>query len=90
YHPGDSNLAVVQLHSSLDNDRVKKRFEVSNRLLSGIMPAPIVVEAQGETKLQQMLWSVLLGDFVATYLAFLNKIDPTPVDLVEKLKRELG
>ncbi len=90
YHPKDSGMAVVQLHSSLDNDRVKKRFEVSNRLLSGIMPAPIVVEAQGETKLQQMLWSVLLGDFVATYLAFLNQIDPTPVELVEKLKKELG
>jgi glucose/mannose-6-phosphate isomerase len=81
---------VVQLHSSLDSDRIKKRFEVSNRLLSGMMPAPIVVEAQGETKLQQMLWTMLLGDFVSGYLAFLNGVDPIPVDLIEKLKKELG
>ena len=90
YNPKDSLLRVVELHSSLDNDRVKKRFEVSNRLLSGIMPAPIIVEAQGETKLQQMLWAILLGDFVTAYLAFLNQLDPAPVDLIEKLKKELG
>lgn len=89
-HPKDSGLKVVELISSLDNDRVQKRFEVSNRLLSGKMPAPILVEAHGETKLQQMLWALLLGDFVSVYLAFLNQVDPTPVDMVEKLKTELG
>lgn len=88
-NPKDSLLRVVQLQSSLDNDRIAKRFEVSNRLLSGIMPAPIVVEAQGETKLQQMLWTILLGDFMTAYLAFLNQVDPGPVPLVEKLKKEL-
>ncbi|TAK89066.1 bifunctional phosphoglucose/phosphomannose isomerase [Patescibacteria group bacterium] len=89
-NPKDSLMRVVQLHSSLDNDRVAKRFEVSNRLLSGTMPAPIIVTAQGQTKLQQMLWSMLLGDFVATYLAMLNQVDPVPVELIEKLKKELG
>ncbi len=90
YFPKDSLLRVVQLQSSLDHPRVQKRFEVSNRLMSGIMPAPIIVEAQGESKLQQMLWTIMLGDFTSTYLAFLNQIDPTPVDLVEKFKKELG
>lgn len=89
-NPKHPMLKVVQLHSNLDNDRIKKRFEVSNRLLSDNMPAPIVVTAHGETKLQQMLWTMLLGDFVATYLALLNQVDPIPVDLIEKLKKELG
>lgn len=88
-NPKDSLLRVVELQSSLDNDRIAKRFEVSNRLLSGIMPAPIVVEAHGETKLQQMLWTMLLGDFMSIYLACLNQVDPEPVALVEKLKQEL-
>lgn len=89
-NPKDSLLKVVQLQSSLDNERIKKRFEVSNRLLSGTMPAPIIVTAHGQTKLQQMLWSMLLGDFVATYVAMLNQVDPMPVELIEKLKKELG
>lgn len=90
HNPKDNNLRVIELTSSLDNDRVKKRFEVSNRLLSGKMPAPIIVEAHGETKLQQMLWTLLLGDFVSVYLAVLNQTDPIPVELIEKLKKELG
>jgi glucose/mannose-6-phosphate isomerase len=89
-HPKDSLLRVVQLHSSLDHERVKRRFEVGNRLLSGIMPAPIIVEAQGETKLQQMLWTILLGDFTTAYLGFLNQVDPSLSDMVEKFKQELG
>ena len=88
-NPKNTMLRVVQLHSSLDSKRIQKRFEVSNRLLSGSMPAPIVVEAQGETKLQHMLWTTLLGDFVSAYLGCLNQVDPTPVDLVEKFKVEL-
>jgi len=89
-HPKDANFQVVELQSSLDNERIAKRFAISNRLLSGIMPAPIIVEAHGETRLQQMLWTLLLGDFASAYLAILNGVDPTPVELVEKLKKELG
>lgn len=85
-----SPFRVVQLHSNLDNGRISKRFEVTNRLLSGHMPTPIIVKAVGETKLQQMLWTILLGDYVSLYLAFLNQIDPVPVDMIEKLKVELN
>ncbi len=88
--PERKQLKVVELQSSFDNDRIKKRFEVTNRLLSGHMPAPIIVQAIGESKLEQMLWTLLLGDFVSAYLAFLNGIDPTPVKLVEQLKKDLG
>lgn len=83
------DLKVVELLSSLDHPQVQKRFEVTNRLLSGKMPTPIQVQVEGETKLQQMMWALILGDFVSAYLAFLNDIDPTPVDLIEKLKKEL-
>lgn len=89
-NPRDKLLKVIQLQSSLDNDRIAKRWQITNRLLSGQMPKPIIVEAVGETKLQQMLWTQLMGDYVSLYLAFLNGIDPTPVDLIEKLKKELN
>ncbi len=88
--PNDKPFKVVELQSSLDHPQIQKRFDVTNRLLSGKLPNPIIVKAEGETKLQQMLWALLLGDFVSAYLAFLNGIDPTPVDLIEKLKQELA
>jgi glucose/mannose-6-phosphate isomerase len=89
-HPVDKPFAVIEIRSNLEHPRVQKRFEVSERLLSGIRPAPIVVEPMGETLLQQLLWGIAMGDHVSAYLAILNGVNPTPVELVEKLKKELG
>ena len=53
-------------------------------------PSPIVIEPKGETLLQQLAYSFALADFVSIYVAILNGVNPTPVELVEKLKVELG
>jgi glucose/mannose-6-phosphate isomerase len=85
-HPVQKPYAVVEIRSKLEHERIQKRFVISERLLSGKRPAPIVVEPQGETLAQQLLWSSNLGDFTSLYVALLNGLNPTPVDLVEKLK----
>ncbi len=88
-HPTDKPYAIINLLSNLEHERILKRFEISDRLLSGQRPHPINVHVQGETRLEQILWGTMLGDFVSIYLAVLNGIDPEPVVLVEKLKKEL-
>lgn len=88
-HPTDKPYGVVDLRSSFEHERVQKRFEVSERLLSGKRPSALVVDAQGDTLLQHLLWSVALGDFVSLYVALLNGLNPTPVDLIEKFKKVL-
>lgn len=89
-HPTQKPYAVVEIRSNLEHERIQKRFVVTERLLSGKRPAPLAVEPQGETVLQQLLWTANLGDFTSLYLALLNGLNPTPVDLVEKLKAELN
>ncbi len=89
-HPVDKPYAIIELRSFLEHSRIEKRFEVSNRLLSGRWPEPHVVYAEGENILSQLLWTVAFGDFVSTYVALLNGLNPFPVDLVEKLKKELN
>jgi len=89
-HPIEKPYAVVDLRSNLEHPRVQQRFELSDRMLSGRRPAAHVVNAQGETVLEQLLWTVVYGDFVTIYLALLNGVNPAPVDLVEKFKVELG
>ncbi len=81
---------IIDIRSNLDNSRIQKRFEVSEKLLSGNRPHPEIIEPKGDTLLQQMLWATQLGDFVSLYLAILNGLNPTPVDLIEKLKKELS
>ena len=88
-HPRTKKFKVIELQSDLDDPQIAKRFDISNRLLSNNMPAPLIVTAKGDTKLKQLLYTLLLGDYVSLYLAFLNGIDPTPVGLVERLKKEL-
>jgi glucose/mannose-6-phosphate isomerase len=88
-HPVDKPYTIIDLRSNLENSKIQKRFEVSERLLSGKRPASEIVEVKGDTLLQQLLWSVVLGDFVSLYLALLNGLNPTPVDLIEKLKEAL-
>lgn len=89
-HPIDKPFQPIELRSSFDHDRVQRRFEVGNRVLSGQMPHPLEIQAEGNTPLEHLLWTVLLGDFVTLYTAILNNTDPTPVELIEKFKQELA
>ena len=88
-HPVDKPFAVVEIRSSLEHQRIQKRFLVTEKLLSGKRPKPQVVVPEGETVAQQLFWTSVLGDFVSIYLAILNGVNPTPVDLVEKFKLDL-
>lgn len=89
-HPTQKPYTVIDLRSNLEHPRIQKRFELSDRLLSGQRPAAQAVEVQGENILEQLLWAIAFGDFVTIYLAMLNGVNPAPVDLVEKFKKELG
>lgn len=89
-HPIDKPYEVFDLRSSFDNPRIKKRFELSEKLLSGKRPAPNVIEAEGDSAIEQILYTAALGDFVSIYTAILNGLNPTPVDIIEKLKKELA
>lgn len=89
-HPVEKPFAVVDLISSFEHPRVLKRFELIDRMLSGLRPQAIDIQLQGDSALEQLLYAVLLGDFATLYLALLNGVNPTPVDLVERFKKELG
>lgn len=88
-HPIEKPFAVFDLVSNFEHPRILKRFEVTDRLLSGKRPKSIIVQLQGDSVIAQMLWASILADFVSIYVAILNGVDPTPVDLIEKFKHEL-
>lgn len=89
-HPIEKPFAVFDLISNLENPRILRRFEVSDRLLSGKRPKSIEVHFKGESAIAQYLWGCILADFVSIYVAILNGVDPTPVPLIEKLKSEMA
>lgn len=88
-HPIDKPFAVFDIISSLESQKILKRFMISDRLLSGLRPKSMIIDLAGDTLIKQILWGSILADFVSIYLAILNNVDPTPVALIEKLKSEL-
>lgn len=88
--PVDKPYCVIDLRSDLEHPQIQKRFVLSERLLSGRRPAPVVIEAKGKSLIEQLLYVVMLGDFVSIYAAIAGEINPEPVELVEKFKKLLN
>jgi glucose/mannose-6-phosphate isomerase len=87
---GGDAFSAVFLEDRDQHPRVRRRIE----LIAGVAEAagaPVQrVEGRGETRLERIVSLVLLGDLVSVYLAALAGVDPTPVEAIERLKRELG
>lgn len=89
-HPIEKPFAIFDLISSHEHPQILRRFELSDKLLSGLRPKAHPIWLRGDSLLQQMLWGCILADFASIYVAILNGIDPVPVELIEKLKKELA
>jgi len=89
-HPIEKPFVIFDLISQLEHPRIKKRFEISDRLLSGQRPKANTIMVQGDSLLQQLLWANVLADFTSVYVGILNNVDPGPVPLITKLKQELA
>ena len=89
-HPVEKPYAVVDFRSSLERPRITERMELTDRLLSGMRPKAECITLQGDTLLQQFLWGLALGELTSIYAGILNGVNPEPVELVERLKKELS
>jgi glucose/mannose-6-phosphate isomerase len=88
--PVNKIYAVIELRSNLDDEPTRKRFKACQHLLSGVRPAPIIVEPKGETELQQIAYCSALADYVSVYLALLNGLNPAAKGILDKVNRELA
>ena len=87
YGPG--GFAAVFLEDRGQQERIGRRIEVTARIAAEAGLAVQRVESRGETGVERVMSLVLLGDLVSVRLAELTRVDPTPVDAIEALKREL-
>jgi glucose/mannose-6-phosphate isomerase len=70
--------------------RVKIRFEAVKSLIKKNVKEVIIVNGEGRYLLTRMFDLIYLGDWISYYLAVLNKVDPTPIPLISKLKSYLS
>jgi glucose/mannose-6-phosphate isomerase len=83
-------FAAVFLTDADQHPRQRERAELTAKLIAPSASAVIEVETEGETRVERLLWAVMLGDLVSFQLAARNGVDPGPIELLERLKDELG
>lgn len=82
-------VAVI-LRDTSDHQRISKRMDITRHIFKSNGIKVWEVHSAGDELLARILSLVYMGDFVSFYLAILNGIDPTPVDRIEHLKKELA
>ncbi len=78
---------TVFLQYSSDHIRVKKRMQITQKLIKPSQS--VIIQAKGKTDLEQFAYFMHLGDLTSYYLALSIKVDPYPVEVIERLKKEL-
>ena len=83
------NMVPVLIRNLNEADEIKNRFEaLKNTAWKDI--GIVEIFATCESHLAKMLETIYIGDMVSIELAKLNKVDPTPVKVIENLKNKLG
>lgn len=80
---------VLLLRDADDHPRVLKRFEITLGLLQEKGVSASMVPIEGSTPLEKVFSTLLVGDWASYLLALDLGVDPSPVQMVEELKRRL-
>lgn len=80
---------VVMLKDPADDPRNLRRYQTTADILKGYKLESEVIDLAGSSVFEKIFNSIYTADFAAYYLAEKNKIDPTPVAMVEELKKRL-
>jgi glucose/mannose-6-phosphate isomerase len=83
-------LSAVFLEDPDQHPRIHRRIELNCAEVDRAGGVVLRVESRGDSRLERVLSLVLLGDLVSVYLAVLDGVDPTPVELLERFKAELA
>ena len=83
-----TSFAAIFLRDNMEDEKTKKKMEITRKIVETKVDS-ITVFSKGNSFLARMLSLIHLGDFVSYYLAVDNKTDPTPVHVIESLKREI-
>ena len=81
---------LILFKDEYDHPQVKKRIDVTKSLIQEHFDSVFEVWTKGESKLERVISIIYLGDYVSTYLAVIEGIDPSPVERINVLKKELA
>jgi glucose/mannose-6-phosphate isomerase len=83
-------FSAVFLEDSDTHPRIAERVELTEALIRDAASGTHRVKSRGTTSVERVFSLVLLGDLVSVYHAALRGVDPGPVEVLDRLKEQLG
>lgn len=81
---------VLIIRDKLDHIQVARRMDIVKEILEEKGIEVLELKSNHEDLLVRMFSLIQLGDYVTYYLALVNNIDPTPIDIIEYMKNQLS
>ena len=90
YTNPQAKFFIILLKDNDDDQRNLKRYQATQVLLTEGGIDSEIIEMEGANVFSKMFLSITYADWASYYLALLYEQDPTPVAMVEKLKKILA
>lgn len=79
----------IFLESNLYEEKIKKALSIFKKILVEEKINFETINYAGKNRLEEIMTSIILGDWLSFYLAILNKVNPTPVKNIDLIKKEI-
>jgi len=88
FYKNSNKIHAVFIRDKKDSEMVKKRMDISKVIIKEKTKVS-EIHSFGNNLLGRILSVIYIGDYASYYLALMNKEDPTPVPVIEVLKKKL-
>ncbi len=82
-------LSIIWLSDESDQERISIRQKISEKILETIVKNQFEISLHGSSRFDRLLHLIHFGDWVSLWCAYLHGTDPSPVDKISRLKKEL-
>jgi len=83
-------IHAIILRDRAEPARLAQRVSITKDLAFQRAAGVDEIKSEGEGKLARLLSPIMVGDMTSWYLALLRGVDPTPVPVIEELKKRLA
>ncbi|MFI5028450.1 MAG: bifunctional phosphoglucose/phosphomannose isomerase [Solirubrobacterales bacterium] len=87
---GGGAMVAVLLEDPQLGPRLRLRFDLTADAIAAAGTEVVRVQAEGESRSERLLWTVMLGDLISLELASARGVDPLSVKAIETLKSALS
>ncbi len=86
----EHDFSIIFLRDPGDPERIKKGMEIVKSLIGRQLGGVNEICSQGKSHFARIMSLIFFGDYLSCYLAVLQGIDPTLVDVIARFKKEMA